>query len=346
MLGKNITYYRLKQGMSKKELAQAIGVTAMTITHYEQNQRTPNLETSRKLAAALNTNLAGLMATPNGQHKYAHCEYRKQSRLSKTHQDYICASVEEYFDRFLTVSDILGAGALREAPLIHSLKPTLNAEEDARNLRAQLGFALEGPIPNLVGALENKGILVFLFKYDNDFFSGMNGLVDNRPYIIINKQMTPERQRSTLVHELGHIFFENPEKDDSSWEKYMTAVSGAFLFPKEDAYSELGLHRSMVTSDMAMVAKEYGISLQMLAKRAQVLGILDNQAYKMFNIRLNQNGGRKNEPSRIDQENTSLFEQLVLRAIGEEEITVSKGAELLKIPLSDMRHMTMLQEEC
>jgi Zn-dependent peptidase ImmA (M78 family) len=95
-----------------------------------------------------------------------------------------------------------------------------------------------------------------------------------------------------------------------------------------------------------MVAKEYGISFQMLAKRSQVLGILDNQAYKMFNIRLNQNGGRKNEPSRIDQENTSLFEQLVLRAIGEEEITVSKGAELLKIPLSDMRHMTMLQEEC
>ena len=62
--------------------------------------------------------------------------------------------------------------------------------------------------------------------------------------------------------------------------------------------------------------------------------------------RLNQHGGRKNEPSRIDQENTSLFEQLVLRAIGEEEITVSKGAELLKISLSDMRHMTMLQEEC
>lgn len=346
MLGKNITYYRLKQGMSKKELAQAIGVTPMTITHYEQNQRTPDIMTSRKLAAALNTNLAGLMATQNGQHQYAHREFRNQSRFSKTHQDYICASVEDYFDRFLTVSDILGAGALREVPSIHSLQPTMDAEEDARQLRMLLGFALEGPIPNLVGALENKGILVLQFEYENDLFSGMNGLVDERPYIIINKLMTPERQRSTLVHELGHVFFQEPEQDDSQWEKYMTAVSGAFLFPKEDAYNELGFHRSLVTSDMAMVAKEYGISLQMLAKRAQVLGILNEQAYRMFNIRLNQHGGRKNEPSRIEQENTSLFEQLVLRAIGEEEITISKGAELLKIPLSDMRRMTMLQEEC
>ena len=49
---------------------------------------------------------------------------------------------------------------------------------------------------------------------------------------------------------------------------------------------------------------------------------------------------------RLIEGDTSLFEQLVLRAIGEEEITVSKGAELLKISLSDMHHMTMLQEEC
>ena len=41
---------------------------------------------------------------------------------------------------------------------------------------------------------------------------------------------------------------------------HQSAVSGElFLFPEEDAYNELGLRRKMVTSDMAMVAKEYGI---------------------------------------------------------------------------------------
>jgi len=346
MIGKNITYYRLRQGLTKKDLAQAVGVTPMAITYYEQGQRTPDLAISRKIAAALNTNLAGLMASRNSQRQYTHCEFRKLSRLSQKQQEYIRASVEDYFDRFLSVSDILGAGALREAPKIHSLNPKMNAEKDAQALRAVLGFAEEGPIPNLIGALENKGILVFLFECDDERFSGMNGLVDGRPYIVINKNHSPERQRSTLAHELAHVFFVEPESDDSKWEKYMTAVSGAFLFPQEDAINELGVRRRLVTPDMAMVAKEYGISLQMLAKRAQVLGILNEQAYRSFNIRISRSGGKRNEPSRIAQEDTSLFKQLVLRAIGEEEITVSKGAELLRIPVIEMRQMATLQGEC
>lgn len=344
MLGKNITFYRLKKGISRKELAAAIGVSPMAVTYYEQDQRTPDLATTRKLAEALGTNLAGLMATNPETHQFQHGEYRKNSKLSRKNQKLICAAVEDYFNRFLSVSDILGKSALRDAPFCHSITPSMDAEKDAEALRRTLGFAQEGPIPNLVGALENKGILIFLFDFENDQFSGMNGLVDHRPYIVINSSMTPERQRSTLVHEIAHILFTIPEKDDAVWEKHMTAVSGAFLFPKEDAYSELGLKRNAVTSDMAMVAREYGISLQMLAKRAQILGILSDQAYRAFNIRLSQNGGRKNEPSRIDAEETSLFRQLVLRAIGEEEISLSKGAELLRIPLTEMRKLASLQE--
>ncbi len=38
----------------------------------------------------------------------------------------------------------------------------------------------------------------------------------------------------------------------------------------------------------------------------------------------------KNEPSRIEKEEPMLFQQLVFRAVSESEITVQKGAELLK----------------
>ena len=256
MLGKNIMFYRLKKGISKKELAAAIGISPMAITYYEQNQRIPDLAMTRKLAAVLETNLVGLMSSYSETHQFQHGEYRKNSKLSNKYQDLICATVEDYFNRFLSVSNILGKDALRDAPLCHSIVPSMDAEADAEALRTILGFALEGPIPNLVGALENKGILVFLFDYENNQFSGMNGFVDNRPYVAINSTMTPERQRSTLVHEIAHIFFVIPKKEDSAWEKHMTAVSGAFLFPREDAYNEVGLKRTAVTSDMAMVAQD------------------------------------------------------------------------------------------
>ncbi len=344
MLGRNIFLYRLKKGLSKKELATATGIPLKDITRYEQNQRIPDLATTRKIANALGTNLAALMASVSDTHHFQHGEYRKNSNLTKKNQTLICASVEDYFNRFLSVSDILGQEVLRDAPLCHSIIPTMDPEKDAGKLREILGFSQEGPIPNLIDALENKGILIFQLNIENDRFSGMNGFVDSRPYIVINSNMTAERQRSTLVHEIAHLFFTIPEKDDSVWEKHMTAVSGAFLFPEDDAINELGTKRTDVTSDMAMVAKEYGISLQMVAKRAQMLGILSDSAYKRFNIMLSQGGGRKNEPSRIEAEKTSLFKQLVLRAIGEEEISFSKGAELLQIPLTEMRQMASLQE--
>ena len=337
MVAKNITYSRLKKGIPQSQLAKSVGVTPMAISNYEKGLRTPDLTIARKIADALDTDLAKLMDSGNDDHKYIHCEFRKLKRLSKRNQDYVCASVEDYFDRFLTVTDFLGQGVLRDAPVCHAIEPDMDAEADAQKLRAFLGFSAEGPIPNLVGALENKGILIFLFRYENDGFSGMNGLVDDRPYIIINSAMTAERQRSTLAHELAHVFFKQPNEDDTAWEKHMTAVSGAFLFPEEDAYNELGYKRHFVSGDMLMVAKEYGISLQLLAKRANVLKILTDDGYRDFNIRLNQAGGKKIEGSHIPAEESNLFLQLVLRAVGEEQISISKGAELLQIPLVEMR---------
>ena len=115
MLGRNITFYRLKKGISKKELAATIGISPMAITYYEQNKRTPDLATTRKLANALGTNLAGLMSSTPETHQFQHGEYRKNSKLNKKSQKLICASVEDYFNRFLSVSDILGKEALRES---------------------------------------------------------------------------------------------------------------------------------------------------------------------------------------------------------------------------------------
>jgi Zn-dependent peptidase ImmA (M78 family)/DNA-binding XRE family transcriptional regulator len=343
MISKNITYYRLKKGLTQKELSEAVGVTPMAISNYEKGLRMPDLTMSRKLADALDTNLAGLMAAGNEEHQFVHCEFRKMARFSKSNQEYVRSSVETYLGRFFMVTDRLGQAVLREAPMCHVLEPTLDAEKDAQQLREWLGFASEGPIPNLVGALENKGVLIYLFEYDNDQFSGMNGTVDGRPYIMVNSKMTAERQRSTLVHELAHVFFKVPEKEDAAWEKHMTAVSGAFLFPREDAFNELGVRRYAVSGDMVMVAEEYGISLQMLAKRAHVLKILDDAAYRAFNIQVNKIGWRKNEPERIPKEKTNLFRQLVLRAVSEEEISISKGAELLQVPVFEIRQMLSVE---
>ena len=334
MLGRTIKYFRLKNGKNTRELAMATGLSEYVIKNYENGKRLPVLSEIRNIASALNVNMSWLMSSYN-HYKYRHGEFRKNSRFSKHSQEYIRISVEDYLDRFLTIADILGSNVMRKVPEEHSILPTGDVESDASKLRDVLGLATTGAISNLIGSLEDKGILVYLLEYKDDKFSGMNGLVCNRPYVVLNSMATPERQRSTLAHELGHIFFSLPEDDNSEWEKYMTAISGAFLFPASDVFYELGNKRQAITADMLIVAKEYGISLQLLAKRANILKIINDDSYRNFNIMLSRHGLRKNEPSQMKMEEPTLFAQYVIRAVSEEKITYSKGAELLRMPYYD-----------
>ena len=337
MFGKNLTYYRLKHGMTKKDLADKVGVSAMTITNYESESRKPDMKTMKALASALGIRVSDFLSTRNEHLTFVHGEFRKNSGLTKSQQDYIAASVEEYFGRFMTVVDVLGEKVLPDPPACHKLELQSTPEQSASLLRRHLGFAVDGPIEDLVGKLENKGILIYFMDLKDRQFSGRNGLVDNRPYIVLNKSMTPERNRSTLAHELAHLMFYWPEDlAEKDAEKMATAISGAFLFPESDAVRELGLRRRYVSRDMENIAREYGISMMLLTKRAEICHIITEEAARSFYIAAGQAGWRTNEPSRIPEERPRLFEQLVYRAVTEEEISLQRGAELLGISYNEI----------
>ena len=345
MFSKNLKFYRLRKQMSKKELADRANVTPMAITNYEKGDRKPNMATLQTLASALEVRVSDFLAVRNEDIAFVHGEFRKNSSLSKTQQEYIRECVEEYFNRFMTVVEVLGGDVLPNAPICHVIPLSEDPEENACALRAHLGFAKDGPIEDLIGKLENKGILVYECSINSDKFSGMNGFVNNRPFIVLNPQMTSERNRSTIVHELAHLMFVWPENmDDKEIEKMATAIGGAFLFPESDAKRELGIHRSAITKDMVLVAIEYGISMMLLVKRAELVHIITVSCAKDFYIKASKEGWRTNEPSRIEKEKPVLFEQLVYRAVNEKEISVQRGAELLKIPFNNVLAMLRFNE--
>ena len=80
------------------------------------------------------------------------------------------------------------------------------------------------------------------------------------------------------------------------------------------------------------LCKEYGVSMALLVKRAQLANVITQALYTDYNIQASKAGWRKNEPTRIEREKPHLFEQLVYRAVNEQEISVQRGAELLKVP--------------
>ncbi len=341
MFSKNLKYYRLMKSMSKKELADAAGITPMAISNYESGSRIPEMNIMKKLAQILGIRVSDFLIVRNENISFVHQEFRKGSALSKEKQEFVRESVEEYFSRFMDCVEILGGDVLPQMPACHTLPISGDAEKDALELRKYLNFAKDGPIEDLIGKLENKGFLIFTKSIDDDKFSGINGFVNDRPYIMLNAKMSPERNRSTLVHELAHLMFnrKNVKMGEKEIENYATAIGGAFLFPKADVIRELGIRRKNISPDMILVAQEYGISMFMLTKRAELCGVINQAAANEFYVKVSQWGWRKSEPSRIEPEKPGLFGQLVFRAINENEISMQRGAELLKIPYSKVKEI-------
>lgn len=331
MFSKNLRYFRLKNALTKKELARRLNVTPMAISNYENGKRTPSMEMLKLMAGELGVRVPDFLAVRNEKLVFCHGELRKNSALTNGQQEYVHESAEEYLNRFMTIIEILGGDVLPPAPCIKTLELSDDYEANAMALRKHLNIAHDGPVVNLIGMLENKGILIMFIDIGSNKFSGMNGTVNGRPYIAVNPKMTTERNRSTIIHELAHLMFIwPPGMDDSEIERRVTAIGGAFLFPKNDVLRELGVHRNGIANDMVITAKEYGISMMLLATRAQVTHVITEGAARDFYMTASTIGWRTNEPSRIETEKPRLFEQLVLRAVNEHDISIQRGAELLK----------------
>lgn len=347
LFSKNLKYYRLKKSLTKKELAALCGVSPMAITHYENEGRFPGMEIMKRLADALHVRVTDFLVSRNQNLSFCHNEFRKGSALGSEKQELVRESAEEYFSRYMTVVEILGGDVLPPAPLCHAIDVSGDAEIDASALRRHLNFSPEGPLEELTAQLENKGFLIYEMDLDDRRFSGMNGTVNGRPYMTVNSRMSPERKRSTLVHELAHLMFrwDSVKMTEKAIENHATAIAGAFLLPCKDLQLELGPRRTLLSYDMVNVAKEYGVSVQLLLKRANVCGILNDASYRNNCVLISRLGWRSNEPSQVTEEAPMMFSQFVYRAIAEKDISVQKGAELLQVPYETVAQNCWVHED-
>lgn len=79
-IGEKIHIFRLRNGMSKKQLAKIIGVSVSTISNYENGVTLPDSKTLSKLSFALNVSMDNLLFTPDAQNAYSHSHRPKLTR--------------------------------------------------------------------------------------------------------------------------------------------------------------------------------------------------------------------------------------------------------------------------
>ena len=337
-IGERIRAARRMARLSQRELAKRVGVSPMAISKYERGLVCPDSAMLIRLATELGVSVDYLLRP--SRVTVVQPAFRKRVALPKKELDSIVARIEEWVERYLEIEAIVGGEAAVQFDLSAKVTLPVNSYEEIEDRAVELRQAWklgDGPIPNLVELLEERGIRVGVVD-SHHHFDGLTFVVDNSIWVIVTRKGVPgDRQRFSLAHELGHLVL--ALGDDVDAEKAANRFASAFLVPKSAAIGALGRHRDWLDLyELHMLKHLYGLSMQGWICRARDLGIIsEHTAQRLFRC-FRARGWHKEEPGdQLPPEEPTRLQRLVQRALAEGLISESRAGELLGMPLHQWR---------
>jgi len=340
MLGERLKRAREAAGLSLRSLAEKVEVSHTLLSQFEKGQKTPDSGQLIRFSRALGVRSEYFLRP--AAYSLEGLEFRKRSNLRVRDEKRIRADVLDQIERRLELEGLFPALARGfEAP--SDLPGEVVSEEDVEELaillRQAWGLGL-GPIADMVDILEGQGFRVVMVDVDPSArFDGLTAEVGGHPVVVVGREWPGDRQRFTLAHELGHRILAGRLSEESlEEEKACNRFAGAFLAPRMSVLESLGQKRTWLEpQELALLKEEYGLSMLGWVIRARQLGILRASSYERMARYFSKHGWRREEPRTYPAEKAHLFPQMVYRALGEDRISESKAAELLAVPLAELR---------
>jgi len=333
---------RLMNGFSLQDLANALDtqLSRQALHRYEKGKVIPDIEKINILSKALNVSPDYFFRSTEVE--LGEIEYRKLSKMPQKEAAVIKEKTREYLSRYLELEEILGLANkfdnhLSNFEAVSSYEQVNNAAE---LLREKWGLG-KGPIFNMVELLEDKNIKVVKLDVDEDFDGLQTFVNETIPVVAYNlkKANKPDRIRFTLLHELAHLLLKFGDVTEKQKEILCHQFAGAMLLPEETIKVELGEHRNKLsTLELANIKKQYGISMQAIVMRAKDCHIINEHYTKQFFFIFKQMNWKVDEPyDYAGVEESNRFEQLLFRALIEDQISISKAASLNNQTLADFK---------
>lgn len=317
-IGKGIRYYREQKDVSQQWLADAIGVSKMTVSNFESDKRYPNVEMVKKICKALDITLGKLMAYKDDV-EIAEAAFHGDNKLTKAEKNAILAQVrlnaQMYHDACMCANAKVDESRLPK----EKVPMGTDLEKIAVYMREALHLPMSGPVGNLIQTLESNGVFVTIIKQSAIIrsFSSLAAMTANVvPVVAVSGDLDRCGRREEMAHALAYLLFSDVN------ERILNNAVEYFLLPSEDIIRELGRKRkNLCAKEIRIIAEKYGVSEQGVVRRAKKEGIISRK--RKSNIQNVIVDERKAEsPTRLLQ--------MVLRAYAEEEISISRAAELLQ----------------
>lgn len=321
MIGRRLKQLRLARNLSLEALAAEMGgiVTKQAISKYENGRAQPSPVVLAKLADVLGVKAAYFFHEPTISVEFI--AYRKSPTLLKREKERVKGIVERALEDRVQLQELSGQFEGSMIPIREwKVNDFEDAEKAAEELRDRWKLGL-GSISNTCNTLEDHGLAVLAVEA-NDRFDGISAIAydDERHVravaIVTRRDIDGERQRLNLAHELGHIVLDISQRVDE--EQAAFRFGAAFLAPRERIIDEVGEKRSLIqTAELALLKKQFGISMQALVYRLHDLGIITNSYYKQWWPLFDSYGWRKKEPEALPYEEPHWLRRTALRLLAE-----------------------------
>ena len=345
MLGDRIHLARKKAGLSLRALAEAIDhqVSAQAIGKYENGKMVPGSEVLLALSKALDEPVDFFTSPSDAE--LLKVDFRKRSTTSKKERAQVQATVLDHVERYLEVERALELdGASWDRPFAARPLASLDdAEALADGVREAWRLGTD-PLLDVTELLEEQGLKVFVIALP-ERVAGLTCRVRSsaaRPTVLaiaVNETHGLERRRLTLAHELAHLVIEE-EGSNVDVEKAATRFAGAFLMPADHLWGRIGRRRrSFPRQELMELKRLYRVSAVALIVRLEQIGAIEQSTLRYL-FRTSARTWRTEEPAPIEDasaERASRFRRLCYRALGEDRISASRAAELLRMPLAKLR---------
>ena len=335
---------RLLRGLSLRDLAALTEgqISQPSLSRYERGGNLPEPDKLRLLARVLGLSVDYFLRKPAELGKV---EFRKKSRLGKKAQEQILEQTRDFLERYLEAEHLLSRSSDKLPRYEKPVSTPEEAEQAARKLRKQWKLGLN-PIHSIVEELEANKIRVLGIAADDKFDGLASRPESEHAFVVFNNDPAHkpiDRQRFTLLHELGHYYMEIPEGSDD--ETIVNRFAGAFALPEPVMKDRLGNSRKRIhPTELLGLKKEFGLSIAALLYRAKDIKIINDYTYQQACIKLNFLGwrGKHKEPAVFigDEQPTRLLEMLA-RGIIEETISTSKAAQLYGTKTGEFRHILL-----
>jgi Zn-dependent peptidase ImmA (M78 family) len=348
MVGDRIRLGRRKAGLSLRDLERELGgkLTAQAIGKYERGESAPSTNVLSELARALGVSVSYLHDAQGVE--LAAVEFRTKANTTGRERAHVQTAVLDWIERYLEIELILELDSsqwqcpVKEPAKLRSIE---DAEALADNVRQEWALGLD-PIPNMTELLEEKGLKVLTIDLPQRV-SGFTCLVKRQkgqpelPVIVVNNAFSLERRRLTLGHELAHRLFVPNCLSDKDEEKAATVFASAFLMPRQHLQTEVGKQRhALGYKELIDLKHRYRVSGAALLMRLRQLGVISD-ATLVYAFQSIARTWRTQEPEELEapeergkRENALRFERLCYRALAEGLISLTKAAELLRVPIA------------